>query len=341
MMPTSRIARSSRSRQSRRTAVARIEVLTLITALAIFIAMTTRLPELLELPARSAECFENLREIGRISALVATSDARWIPHRQSSAGLQNWRGLGAFDWGGADGMAGEFGPNCTLPSGACMPAITRPYNAFVQPAQYADIFRCPSDMGDAAVPAQNFSHQSTPPGSELFKKAIYLASGNSYSGDSIWLSASGGPVPSSRRFGSFMRPIQRFPMPAETLLFYEARFSQAFLSSTESVTGGGGVGQPVEIQSWHGRQKHNALMVDGHTQAIELRMTGSMIPTDSFPLDLYPDRNVMYRGSGWRYDTFPEQPVFEHGAGDPLPPNASASPAIHVHPERINSTTPP
>lgn len=317
-----------------RRGVARAEVLVLMVAIAMLVAIAGQLREVFESPSLAAKCVNNLREIGRISAFVASSDAKLIPHRQSTAGLFAWRGLGQFDWGGADGMSGEFGPNCTLGAGNCLLASTRPFNAFVSAAQYSDLFRCPSDVGSFQVPTGNYAPSSAQGGVGLFRKSIYLASGNSYSGDFIWLQTAGAPS-ASRRFGSFLRPIQRFVNPHDTLLFYETRFAQAYLSSSESIAGGGGFGQPVEVQSWHGRQAHNALMADGHTQSIELRMTGSMTPTDSFPIDFYPDRTVMYRGANWRYDTFPEQPIFEHGAGDPIPPNAASVPSIQTRPQPI------
>lgn len=324
---------TNRTNRPSRIAIARIEVLVIVTALALLIAALAPINEVFENPSRSADCLQNLHEIGQISALVAMADARMIPHRQSTTGQNGYLGLGSFDWGGADGFGGDFAPNCLIPN-ACMPASTRPYNAYVDPTRYADVYRCPSDIGNAPLPDTNYNQRDSLAERDYYRKCVFLASGNSYQGDFLWINAGGS---SAARFGSFFRPAQAFPNPSETLLFTEARFPQAYLSSDETIAAGSfSTAQALDVQSWHGRQKHNVLFVDGHAQPIELHRSGSMIPVTNFPADFYT-RTLLFRGPGWRYDAFPDEYVVEHATGDPLPQNLTtpANPGLKTSPERI------
>ncbi len=312
--------------------LARVELLVLLSALALLVSMAAGPGRALQPPNSTERCIDNLRRIGQSSALVAATDNRGIAHRQSSAGLTTWRGLGSFDWGGSDGVDPAYNPNCP-PGQSCITSDTRPYNAFLDP-EATSVYRCPADNGAADLPDPNYTPQPYTLLNNPYLHSVAGASGTSYQGDTIWFS---GSATQALRFGSFLRPAQSFPVPAETLLFYESRFTQAFLSTTESIDGGSFPGAwPETITSWHRDNKFNSLFVDGHVLRIELNKTGSMIDQFSFPLDLYPIRNVMYRGPGWRYDAFPEEVMIENIAGDPLPANVAATtPTLKRSPEHL------
>lgn len=311
--------------------LARVELLVLLSALAMLVSMAAGPGRALQ-PANSTDrCTDNLRRIGQASAFVAATDNRGIPHRQSTAGMTSSRGQGSFDWGGSDGVDPQYSPNC-LPGNPCITAQTRPYNAFLDPAA-SNVYRCPADTGAVNVPHPNYIPEPISLPYNPYLHSVAGASGTSYQGDFIWYSPS---ATQAYRMGSFMRPVQLFPVPAETLLFYESRFAQAFLSTTEAVNAGGFPGTwPTTIESWHRDNKFNALLVDGHVQRIELNMTGSMFDYLSYPADLYPGRSNMYRGPGWRYDAFPEELIIENIQGDPLPANvATTALTLRRSPER-------
>jgi len=295
-----------------------LDVLVLITALSALLALGG-LPVSGPGGPSMAACLRNLQVIAQTSALVAASDSRAILHRQSSAGFFGWRGLGRADWGGADGSDPYYGPNCGFP-GSCLSANTRPYNNYLSPMQISKVFHCPADTGAADIPGNYVPAPSSGPNDYL--TSVFQACGNSYHGDFLWFP--GSQSQSSMRAGSFMRPAGLVSNPAETMLFYDTRFAQAYLSTTEAIDFGAGIGQAVFVPSWHEpTNRHNILLFDGHAAQVELNMTGSMIPMTSFPEDIYSHRNIMYRGTGWRYDAFPEEFVRENVVGDPLPRDTS------------------
>ncbi|MCZ6681963.1 MAG: hypothetical protein O7B26_02195, partial [Planctomycetota bacterium] len=81
-----------------------------------------------------------------------------------------------------------------------------------------------------------------------------------------------------------MRPHNLIPVPAETTLFYEARFAQAFIASQEFVDGGGfGGGTPVTVPGWYGdKSKFGVLFADQSVRTIRVNQSGDMFPIDSF-----------------------------------------------------------
>ncbi|MEE8170062.1 MAG: hypothetical protein V3T70_05895, partial [Phycisphaerae bacterium] len=146
-----------------------------------------------------------------------------------------------------------------------------------------------------------------------------------YQGDFIWYWDGPGVPPdepgTAFRFGSFMRPYHLFPRPDQTLLFYEGRFAQAYLSTEPYANGSGFNLDPVTVPSWHNADQSifNALMADGHTQRIRLTKEGPAIDPSTFDPETYPLKRGMIRGPGWRYDAFPEVFIVEGFSGDPMP----------------------
>lgn len=326
-----------------RIAVCRIELLVLAGAALLALAALGRATQQSASGSGRARCFDNLHRIGQAATVVATQDRLSIQHRQSSVGRSNWVGLGAFDWGGADGSGGYFSPRCVVSAAWCLDAETRPYNAVLAPAPLGpmgqiaayEVFHCPEDTG--AYPTARYVPGSGQSNQQDYLISVFLASGNSYHGDFLWHSGSSGGESVANRTGSFMRPYDATPRLDETILFYDTPFAQAYMSTVES-----SAPSPVQVPSWHGEARHNVLRMDGHADAVEINVSGSMVPIDSFPIDEYPFRSGMFRGPGWRYDAFPEETIVEHYWGNPFTaPAPDAAPALMTAPIPIAGTGSP
>ncbi|MFO0972558.1 MAG: hypothetical protein U1A27_03835 [Phycisphaerae bacterium] len=272
-------------------------------------------------------CQRNLFRIGQASAAVAQSDFRMILHPQSTGGVGAWRGLGAWDWGGADGACGEMRSDYYYGPEKSLGAKSRLYNPVLvggatSPTADFGVYRCPMDVGSFDNPyyvPHYASPYPCPLGRDVFiiQHSMFDAMGNSYQGDFIWLSDSSSVA---ARLGTFMRPAWAIPRADETILFYEHRMAQAMLATAEFLNEYQSGNQPVPIPSWHGVPfRHNALMADGHVQEIEIRMSGSMLnPNPSPILSELGQEFYVIRGPGWRYDCSPEQFVFEQNYGNPI-----------------------
>ncbi len=251
---------SPRIGQCNRRAITRLEVLVLVTAfgglaLTAVGGLTTARGQ-----SQLLVCQKHLRQIGQLSVVVANADSRMIAHRQSSSGANRWTGLGAWDWGGADGACGEYRSDWTgpTPDFGGFGAQTRPYNVSlfsgaIPPNADFSVFRCPSDTGAAnsSIYEPRFA-DSTPctlEETEVVHKSMFHAFGTSYQGDFLWFPGDWDAYGNTGlRYGSFMRPYEMVAKPSELLLFAESRFMQAYLSTTEFIAGGaleGGILWPL------------------------------------------------------------------------------------------------
>lgn len=248
-------------------------------------------------------CTDHLRRLGEISVMVANADARGIRHRQASSGQNNWIGLGAWDWGGANGIA-DYSYDSTI--SFYLGASKRPYNMWTAGGGISDVYKCPEDFG---IPSE-YSAQSS------------VQYGTSYYGDFLWFSSDN--LMSATRFGSFMRPDNMFESPSKTLFLTDAIFMDAALSTEEMVSGGSFPGGIVsDVPSWHGNFKHNVLLADGHTQSIEIKKVGSVINPRTLPA------RYMVRGTAdWRHDTHPQPTISEHFVGNPIVPTGGTDESI-------------
>lgn len=319
---------SPRIGQCNRRAITRLEVLVLVTAfgglaLTAVGGLTTARGQ-----SQLLVCQKHLRQIGQLSVVLANADSRMIAHRQSSSGSATWKGLGAWDWGGADGRCGEFRTGWPLFPDGAFGVDTRPYNHAlfgdtIPPNADFSFFSCPNDTG--AVVSSVYEPRyidpapCTPEEAEIIRQSMFEAFGTSFQGDFLWYP---GPTdiygPTALRYGSFMRPYELVTNPSELLLFAESRFMQAYLSTKEFLDGGALEGDPASVASWHEPGGFNLLLIDGHVINAPISVSGSLIPLDSFPINDYQYRSVMARGSGWRVDAFPEAFVVERRQGNPL-----------------------
>jgi hypothetical protein len=145
-------------------------------------------------------------------------------------------------------------------------------------------------------------------------RSVNQAKGTSYQGDFVWFN--GGSF--GLRFGAFMRPVTLMPDPSQLVLFYESRFSQAFISAEEFIAGGAFGGTPVDVPGWYGKLGEFASsFCDGHAARIKLRRKGDMFPLNSFQQNYPTTWQIMARGTGWRIDAFPQKMIREEFVGNP------------------------
>lgn len=305
-----------------------IELLVVISIIALLISIL--LPSLTAARQEGLRlrCVANLKVIGQHGTNNAASETRGILHAQSTAGLINWIGLGAWDSGGQDGKCGPHRTGWPTQASIAMGAPTRPFNrstggADITPDFVAKEYQCPADEGTLENP--NYAPDFTDPAPcndpvdiDSWQQSMFRAFGTSYQGDFLWFGISAGGEQAAARLGSFMRPSSIMPNAAEQLLFYEARFAQAWLSAQEWADVNGGTA--LDIPGWHGKLcEFNAVMCDGHAQKIKLCRQGDMIDiAASFPAaDWGSYRNIMARGSGWRVDALRGPAVVERFRGDP------------------------
>lgn len=315
----------------------RLEILVLITALATAVLTLTLNASQNRRSVRTQSCMDNLRELGQTSVIVAHMDSRMIPHRQSSAGIAGWRGLGGWDWGGADGACGEYRTGWPYSPERALGAATRPYNVarfgnVIPPNADFGVFHCPADVGYQPVNSYTPYYFDASPCDQSSADAIFLqsaftATGTSYQGEVLWIGNS-----TADHFGSFMRPYELFPNAAETVMFADGRFVQAYFSTEETLSVLPFTGPPTTITPWHGSEGFNQLLVDGHAQSVQVAVSGSMLDALTFDPLVY-DRQYVLRGANWRIDALPEVYISERGAGgsggNPLPPNF-AGPASSI-----------
>ncbi len=304
-----------------------IELLVVISIIALLISILLPSLQSARQEGIRLKCVANLKSIGQSAQNNAISDATGILHAQSTSGKIGWRGLGAWDFGGSDGKCGEANSNSTVTNDSGqninLGCMTRPYNIAASgagnlaPSSVFLEYRCPADIGVVLLPGANYTpryaDESPCSGAEVedsITKSMYDMMGTSYQGDFIWY---GGPTEpggfsTGRRFGSFLCTTNKIKAPSEMLLFYEGRFAQAYLSSQESVDGGSFPGAAVfDIPGWHGKPgEFSASFCDGSARKVNCKSKGDMVDTlVTFDPTTYPERSVMYRGNGWRYDNFP------------------------------------
>lgn len=300
---------SSRDRVS---AFTLIELLVVIAIISLLVAVL--LPALAAAKAEGLrnKCAGNLRSIAQLAVAGSANDPRSIIHKQSSIGEVNWIGLGGWDWGGGNGTDMYYreggDPLAFTPA-------TRPLNKEYLGTNFSrnsnfDIFRCPGN--DGQVPSPDYGGNDADEIESMFK-----SKGNSYQGDFIRFCGSSCNSDPGYRYGSFMRPANQFTDTGKVILFYESRFSQAFLFTEEfSPTFGF---TPTDVMGSHSRRgEFNVSFVDGHESRIRVARRGTMVDPNSLDPVRYPYRIGMARGlSEWQYDNFPLPFVKEYFFGDP------------------------
>jgi prepilin-type N-terminal cleavage/methylation domain-containing protein/prepilin-type processing-associated H-X9-DG protein len=305
-----------RSRHPPRRGLSLIEVLVVISVLALLISLV--LPSLTAARQEGLRmnCLANLKTLGGRGQNYGVEDPRGILHPQSEAGDTEWIGLGGWDWGGADGEDPRFNPDGPV---APLSASTRRFNLRAHGAEGAahatyQEYHCPGDRGESAEGGWRPSFSSVRPAG--YRESMFLATGNSYLGDyPLSHPIRVGGERAYLRFGTFMRPVSRIPAPAETLLFYETVLMQAILSAEEMQEVGHEI-EPLDVVGWHGRVgEFNAVMADGHVQRLTVRRGGTLYDPQGATADRLPYQRYMPRGPGWRYDAMPECPLVERFVG--------------------------
>lgn len=308
-------------RNPTRRAFTLIELLVILSILALVVALLIPSISAARSEGLRVKCIYNLKSLGRYAQANGLADPSGILHAQSESGRAAWLGLGAWDFGGSDGRCGAYSSGWSA-SPLNLGVATRPFNiaaagASLSTASTFPEYQCPADIGAARVGPTNYVPEiagetaDDPNAARPVFESMYAAVGTSYQGDFISFrgaTADGGPV--AKRPGAFLLPSSRMQQPTQLLLFYEARFAQAMLSTQEAVDAGGAFGGvPLDIPGWHGKLgEFNVAAADGSARKVTLMSHGSAVDVAAvFDVANLPYRSVMYRGrnNDWRFDNLP------------------------------------
>jgi len=275
-----------------------VELLVVIAIIAILIAILLPALAASREQSRSLKCLANMRAISQASAAYSAADqtSKLIPEHPVpyetgySYGIPEW-----FVYGGNDALPGTDWGSDSVFGGAAR----RPMNVFlfgqdvlrdtsgtgeVATAPVMEMFHCPSDIGYTDNPV---------PISDAFKTPMFVLYGNSYVANVSFIVLTEDPDNVWSR-GPFLRPVNRIPVPSETVAYSES-FSEAARFHRDTSDNP----QPhYSVLGWHRRLgRFNLAFCDGHVGIV------AMLKGDWFSLD---------RAKGFRYDCQPEPRIW-HG----------------------------
>ncbi|MCG8408460.1 MAG: prepilin-type N-terminal cleavage/methylation domain-containing protein [Phycisphaerales bacterium] len=308
-----------------------LELLVVIAIIALLIAILLPVLSSARQEAARVKCLTNLAEHGKFASMNAADDSQGRMHTPHEVSGSFWVAPGDFDWGGGNGQHQWFRSG---PSGGPMIPFKGAQGRFMNRLAYGPVvtgsedfslFRCPGD--ENMVETVDYG-----PPSPLYRKSVFMATGNSYQGD-LWNIAEKDPKtqnsPQARkevrwRFGAYKRPQNLFPDTSKALLFWETRFMQAMTNTVEIASGGqAGTGTqfgnaPIEVRGSHGKfGRFNVAFADGHAATVACHKEGTMYRPSDFK-ELSPHFANIWRSVDWRYDNFPATKI---RSNTPVSPN--------------------
>lgn len=280
-----------------------IELLVVIAIIALLVSVLLPALSASKNEGLRAKCSTNLRTVAQLGATYSVDDTSTVLHPRGLT-VNGWLGLGAWDHGGADGLDPQFRGAGPSNWGATTRALNRQkFGRNVSEKNDFSEFQCPSDKG--MVDLANGYVDAYP----TSVTSMWESKGTSYQGEFIWFNAGTHGL----RVGPFLRPSNLIPQSAEVVLFFESRFAQAYLQSSEYVAGGPFGGDVVDIPGWHGKLgQFNVAFTDGNVRNITVLKQGWVTNPQSYNQNEYPLRDVMIRGRSWRVDCFPERLIREN-----------------------------
>lgn len=317
---------------NRRSGFTLIELLVVIAIIALLIAILLPALSAAKAEGQRVKSAANMKAIDELGVVFSAEEharrdntlpnvdinpvPQGIVHPQSSKGEIDYIGLGAWDFGGADGTDMDYdGQN----GGAlAMGASTRPLSVqnagggAITNRTDMSIFEAPRDEGMVVSTTYDGEPLSGNNSDHLLN--MFKSKGTSYMGNPINLQAGD----KAYRYCSFMRPTTLMPDPAETVVYSESRFIQALFHSEEFVAAGAFGGTPMPVPGWYGKiGEFNVAFGDGHVARVRIRKEGDVYRHTDFDPVKYPYADIMGRGTGWRTDCFPEKFIVEHWFGNP------------------------
>jgi prepilin-type processing-associated H-X9-DG protein len=282
-----------------------IELLIVTTCVSLLLALFAPKLQAARERTRVVHCLANLRTLAAAAVAYSAEDNRnlVIPvHPTANVNAEHDDGF--FDFGGGDGLevawsGSRIGPNSSRN------AVSRPLNRFLSlDVPRTRLYQCPSD--------RIFNPSADYPNWAVWTPVFREQSSHTVVGTSYW-----GNAVKSRSgedwysLGMFLRPLNRVPAPADTVLFMEMPmlFNLVVVGQERIHVGSHG------LSGWHSSEPDfNLAFVDGHAAQVRQEAAWLGEYSDSETYEIRDTARLRFDCSP--QPPIPDIPIARNGQGD-------------------------